>query len=65
MNRFPLLRRLRRPAALAALGLTFALAPAARGAAVLRLNAQEYLEMPGLNVMLAHDYYPEGHQGVE
>ena len=35
-----------------------ALAPAA-----LRLNELEYLEMPGLNVMLAHDYYPEGHQG--
>ena len=29
----------------------------------LHLNEQEYLEMPGLNVMLAHDYYPEGHQG--
>ncbi len=29
----------------------------------LRLNALEYLEMPGLNVMLAHDYYPESHQG--
>ncbi|RME70763.1 MAG: hypothetical protein D6781_05645, partial [Verrucomicrobia bacterium] len=29
----------------------------------LRLNALEYLEMPGLNVMLAHDFYPEGHQG--
>jgi hypothetical protein len=27
------------------------------------LNELEYLEMPGLNVMLAHDYYPEGHQG--
>ena len=27
------------------------------------LNDQEYLEMPGLNVMLAHDYYPESHQG--
>jgi len=27
------------------------------------LNDQEYLEMPGLNVMLAHDFYPEGHQG--
>lgn len=27
------------------------------------LNEQEYLEMRGLNVMLAHDYYPEGHQG--
>ncbi len=30
---------------------------------VLELNEAEYLEMPGLNVMLAHDYYPEGHQG--
>ncbi|MBP8963381.1 MAG: hypothetical protein KBG39_10595, partial [Opitutaceae bacterium] len=29
----------------------------------LQLNDLEYLEMPGLNVMLAHDYYPEGHQG--
>lgn len=30
---------------------------------VLTINAEEYLEMPGLNVMLAHDFYPEGHQG--
>ncbi len=29
----------------------------------LTLNDQEYLEMPGLNVMLAHDFYPESHQG--
>ena len=29
----------------------------------LALNELEYLEMQGLNVMLAHDYYPEGHQG--
>ncbi|MFW5688182.1 MAG: glycoside hydrolase family 9 protein [Spirochaetota bacterium] len=29
----------------------------------LHLNELEYLEMPGLNVMLAHDYYPDGHQG--
>jgi hypothetical protein len=29
----------------------------------LRLNEAEYLEMPGLNVMLAHDFYPESHQG--
>ncbi len=29
----------------------------------LRLNELEYLDMPGLNVMLAHDYYPESHQG--
>ena len=27
------------------------------------LNDLEYLEKPGLNVMLAHDYYPESHQG--
>ena len=29
----------------------------------LRLNDLEYLTMPGLDVMLAHDFYPEGHQG--
>lgn len=29
----------------------------------LAINSQEYLEMRGLNVMLAHDFYPEGHQG--
>ncbi len=29
----------------------------------LRLNERGYLEMTGLNVMLANDYYPEGHQG--
>ena len=38
-------------------------AAVARPAPGLRLNDLEYLEMPGLNVMLAHDYYPEGHQG--
>jgi hypothetical protein len=27
------------------------------------LNPQEYLEYQGVNVMLAHDFYPEGHQG--
>lgn len=31
--------------------------------AALRINELEYLEMPGLDVMLAHDYYPESHQG--
>jgi hypothetical protein len=42
----------------------FALAPSARAAdPALALNDLEYLEMPGLNVMLAHDFYPEGHQG--
>ncbi len=29
----------------------------------LTLNDKEYLSMQGLNVMLANDYYPEGHQG--
>lgn len=29
----------------------------------LRLNDRGYLEMTGLNVMLASDYYPESHQG--
>lgn len=29
----------------------------------LKLNSLEYLEMQGLNVMLAHDFYPESHQG--
>ncbi|MBN2008589.1 glycoside hydrolase family 9 protein [candidate division KSB1 bacterium] len=26
------------------------------------LSDQDYFEMPGLNVMLFHDFYPEGHQ---
>ncbi|HEA29482.1 MAG TPA: glycoside hydrolase [Leeuwenhoekiella sp.] len=30
---------------------------------VFHLNDQEYLEMRGANVMLAHDFYPESHQG--
>ncbi|MFW5718513.1 MAG: glycoside hydrolase family 9 protein, partial [Spirochaetota bacterium] len=29
----------------------------------LHLNELDYLETRGLNVMLAHDYYPDGHQG--
>ena len=29
----------------------------------LKINDLEYLEMRGLNVMLAHDFYPESHQG--
>jgi hypothetical protein len=29
----------------------------------LTVNDQEYLEMRGVNVMLAHDFYPESHQG--
>ncbi len=38
-------------------------AEAQKSADGLTINEQEYLEMPGLNVMLAHDFYPEGHQG--
>src|SRR5580658_2456072 len=38
-------------------------ATAATGEETLSIHDQEYLEMTGLNVMLAHDYYPEGHQG--
>jgi hypothetical protein len=52
---------------IAGLALAFSAAvfagSAAPGENVLTINAQEYLEMRGLNVMLAHDYYPEGHQG--
>ena len=29
----------------------------------MHLNALEYLENQGVNIMLAQDYYPEGHQG--
>ncbi len=29
----------------------------------MKLNSLEYLEYQGVNVMLAQDYYPEGHQG--
>lgn len=35
----------------------------AQGPASMSLNKQEYLEYQGVNVMLAHDFYPEGHQG--
>ena len=33
------------------------------GQAQMHLNNREYLEYEGVNVMLAHDFYPEGHQG--
>lgn len=46
------------------LALVGALATASsHNADPLQLNELEYLETQGLNVMLAHDYYPEGHQG--
>jgi endoglucanase len=48
------------PALLLAAAASFA---ADAAPAALQLNELEYLEMPGLNVMLAHDFYPEGHQG--
>ncbi|MBR9997892.1 MAG: glycoside hydrolase, partial [Cyclobacteriaceae bacterium] len=35
---------------------------AGRDAEVLRINDQEYFEIPGLNVMVYHDYYAVGHQ---
>jgi endoglucanase len=38
-------------------------AAAADASPVLKLNDAGYLEMPGLNVMLGNDYYPDGHQG--
>jgi hypothetical protein len=46
-------------------GLTLALPVTllATDAPGLVINDKEYLDMPGLNVMLAQDYYPEGHQG--
>lgn len=42
-----------------AFSFSFAIA----GETGLTLNEQEYFEMPGLNVMVFHDFYPEGHQG--
>jgi hypothetical protein len=50
-------------ATVAAATLVAADAPHAGNAGGLVINEQEYLEMRGLNVMLAHDFYPEGHQG--
>jgi hypothetical protein len=35
----------------------------AAAADAFKLNAQEYFERPGVNVMYGQDYYPEGHQG--
>jgi len=51
------------PASATALLLATTLGSAAESPTALTLNELEYLEMPGLNVMLAHDFYPEGHQG--
>lgn len=35
----------------------------ARAGEAARLNDRGYFELPGVNVMLGSDYYPEGHQG--
>lgn len=34
-----------------------------KAATGMQLNKLEYLQYQGVNVMLAHDFYPEGHQG--
>ena len=36
--------------------------PAQQASPSLHLNDKEYFEMPGLNVMVFQDIYPEGHQ---
>src|SRR3954470_24614495 len=38
-------------------------AQSVKSSASMKLNDLEYLEYEGVNVMLAHDFYPEGHQG--
>ncbi len=38
-------------------------ASAQKKAEAMRLNDKEYLEYKSINVMLAHDFYPESHQG--
>jgi hypothetical protein len=43
--------------------LLFLCPAAALAADDFKLNAQEYFERPGINVMYGQDYYPEGHQG--
>ncbi|MEO6148505.1 MAG: glycoside hydrolase family 9 protein [Mucilaginibacter sp.] len=45
------------------IGVCFASATLAQQPKTMKLNKQEYLEYQGVNVMLAHDFYPEGHQG--
>ncbi|MEJ7559777.1 MAG: glycoside hydrolase family 9 protein [Pedobacter sp.] len=39
------------------------IAQSKKGSGQMILNKLEYLEYQGVNVMLAHDFYPEGHQG--
>ncbi|MBX3009006.1 MAG: glycoside hydrolase family 9 protein [Melioribacteraceae bacterium] len=40
----------------------FLLVSIIHGQNLLKLNEQEYFEMPGLNVMAFSDFYPDGHQ---
>ena len=42
---------------------TYAFTQQKQPAVGMKLNSLEYLEYQGVNVMLAHDFYPEGHQG--
>lgn len=49
--------------AAAPVGSVKSAAPAKAAVTQMTLNKQEYLENQGVNVMLAHDFYPEGHQG--
>jgi endoglucanase len=46
-----------------AANVTVVNAQAKKAAGQMILNKLEYLEYQGVNVMLAHDFYPEGHQG--
>jgi endoglucanase len=46
-----------------AVALVFSLISVAKSQE-LKVNKDEYLEMPGLNVMVFYDIYPEGHQGA-
>ncbi len=55
--------KLRLFSSVATVGLFALQIHAADASRSLAINDQEYLEMTGLNVMLAHDFYPEGHQG--
>ncbi len=42
---------------------TMVQAQSSKSAGAMKLNDLEYLEYQGVNVMLAHDFYPESHQG--
>jgi endoglucanase len=48
---------------LSLVAITHAQSPKVKTAAGMKLNDLEYLEYQGVNIMLAHDFYPESHQG--